>query len=60
MLHTPLFRLVRTLAACVVLLGVVRAVELDLPPPGAFTIVVIPDSQGYRGARTKAMPIRNL
>ena len=56
MLHTPLFRLVRTLAACVVLLGVVRAVELDLPPPGAFTIVVIPDSQGYRGARTKATP----
>lgn len=33
-----------------------RAVELDLPPPGAFTIVVIPDTQGYRGARTKATP----
>ena len=33
--------------------AVVHAVELDLAPPGAFTIVVIPDSQGYRGARTK-------
>ena len=33
-----------------------RAAELDLPPPGAFTIVVIPDTQGYRGRATKATP----
>ena len=32
------------------------AAELDLPPPGAFTIVVIPDTQGYRGRATKATP----
>lgn len=51
------FRFSRLLSAVFLLtLVVVRAVELDLPPPGAFTIVVIPDSQGYRGARTKATP----
>lgn len=33
-----------------------HAADLDAPPPGAFTIVVIPDTQGYRGARTKATP----
>ena len=33
-----------------------RAAELDTPPPGAFTIVVIPDSQGYRGRATKSTP----
>ncbi len=33
-----------------------RAADLDLPPPGAFTIVVIPDTQGYRGVATKAEP----
>ncbi len=32
------------------------AAQLDLPPPGAFTIVVIPDTQGYRGRATKATP----
>lgn len=38
------------------LAGSVRAADLDLPPPGAFTIVVIPDTQGYRGRATKATP----
>ncbi len=33
-----------------------RAAPLDLPPPGAFTIVVIPDSQGYEGLATKRTP----
>jgi hypothetical protein len=33
-----------------------RAVELDLPPPGAFTLVVIPDTQGYRGRGVKGSP----
>lgn len=33
-----------------------HAADLDAPPPGAFTIIVIPDTQGYRGARTKATP----
>src|SRR3954471_14871544 len=33
-----------------------RAVELDAAPPGSFTIVVIPDSQGYHGLATKAEP----
>ncbi|GAB1488237.1 hypothetical protein MASR2M8_06820 [Opitutaceae bacterium] len=33
-----------------------RAAELDPAPPGSFTIVVIPDTQGYRGAGTKATP----
>jgi hypothetical protein len=36
--------------------GFLAAAELDLPPPGAFTIVVIPDSQGYRGRATKSTP----
>lgn len=35
---------------------IARGAELDLPPPGAFTVVVIPDTQGYRGVRTKATP----
>lgn len=50
------FRLPRALTAVLVLLGAAHAVELDLPPPDAFTIVVIPDSQGYLGQRTKATP----
>jgi hypothetical protein len=33
-----------------------RAAELDLPPSGAFTVVVIPDTQGYDGAGTKRTP----
>src|SRR4051812_34129942 len=33
-----------------------RAIELDLPPAEAFTIVVLPDTQGYRGIATKAQP----
>ncbi|HEY1107032.1 MAG TPA: metallophosphoesterase [Opitutaceae bacterium] len=32
------------------------AAGLDAPPPGAFTIVVIPDTQGYRGRATKSTP----
>ncbi len=35
------------------------AAPLDLPPPGAFTIVVIPDSQGYEGVATKRTPSSN-
>lgn len=33
-----------------------RGAELDRLPPDAFTIVVIPDTQGYRGAGTKKEP----
>ncbi len=32
------------------------AAELDRPPAGAFTIVVIPDTQGYMGVATKRTP----
>lgn len=46
----------RAFLAAALILGAARAAELDLPPTGAFTIVVIPDTQGYRGARTKATP----
>lgn len=49
-------RFLRPLLAFIALLGILRAADLDLPPPGSFTIVVIPDSQGYRGQRTKATP----
>lgn len=49
-------RLIRVLVLLFVMWGVARATGLDRPPPGAFTIVVIPDTQGYRGARTKATP----
>jgi hypothetical protein len=38
------------------LLGGARAADLDAPPPGAFTIVVIPDTQGYFGRATKNTP----
>lgn len=51
-----LFRLRAFLATALVLVAVGHAAELDPPPPGAFTVVVIPDTQGYRGARTKATP----
>lgn len=33
-----------------------RAIELDAPPRGAFTIVVIPDTQGYDGKGAKRTP----
>ncbi|MBI5692040.1 MAG: metallophosphoesterase [Verrucomicrobia bacterium] len=49
------FLLISLLAVLVLAPGL-RAADLDLPPPGAFTIVVIPDTQGYRGAGTKATP----
>jgi len=53
--------MVRSLALTVGLIvlalaGSLRAADLDLPPPGAFTLVVIPDTQGYRGRATKATP----
>ncbi len=36
--------------------GSARAATLDAPPRGAFTIVVIPDTQGYDGRATKRTP----
>jgi hypothetical protein len=33
-----------------------RGADLEPLPPGSFTIVVIPDTQGYRGAGTKKEP----
>ena len=50
MRSSALRRFLQTLSTVVVLLGVVRAADLDRPPPGAFTIMVIPDSQGYMPA----------
>ena len=54
------FRLARVPLALVLAIGFAfafaGAAELDRPPPGAFTIVVIPDTQGYRGRATKATP----
>jgi hypothetical protein len=44
-----------SLALLLAFAGAVAA-ELDRPRPGAFTIVVIPDTQGYRGRATKATP----
>ncbi|MBI4625962.1 MAG: metallophosphoesterase [Verrucomicrobia bacterium] len=49
-------RVIRAVAVAVILPGLVRSAELDAPPPGAFTIVVIPDTQGYFGRGTKATP----
>ncbi|MBM3874971.1 MAG: serine/threonine protein phosphatase [Verrucomicrobia bacterium] len=43
-------------AFCLALCGTLFAAELDRPPPGAFTVVVIPDTQGYRGRATKSTP----
>lgn len=51
-----LHRILRALSLLIVWSGVVHAVDLDQPPPGAFTIVVVPDSQGYIGAKTKRTP----
>ncbi len=36
--------------------ALLAAAQLDAPPPGAFTIVVIPDTQGYDGRATKRTP----
>lgn len=44
------------LVVAVFFAGVLLATALDAPPPGAFTVVVIPDTQDYRGVRTKATP----
>jgi hypothetical protein len=49
---------VRILALAAALTVAAPAAELDLPPPGAFTVVVIPDTQGYRGRGTKGTPDR--
>lgn len=51
-------RMARVSLALLLAIGfpLARAAQLDLPPPGAFTIVVIPDTQGYRGRATKATP----
>jgi len=47
----------RALVATLFALGVsLRGAALDVLPPGAFTIVVIPDTQGYRGRATKSTP----
>lgn len=51
-----MIRLLRHFLIASALAATIRAAELDLPPPGAFTIVVIPDTQGYRGRATKATP----
>lgn len=51
-----MLRAFRLLLASAALAAAARAADLDLPPPGAFTIVVIPDTQGYRGRATKATP----
>ena len=51
-----MLRAVWTFVVCVILWGVARAADLDLPPPGSCTVVVLPDSQGYRGQHTKATP----
>lgn len=47
---------VRMWALWTLLASALHAGGLNLPPPGAFTIVVIPDTQGYRGAGAKATP----
>lgn len=44
------------LACCCLLVLATRGAGLDTPPPGAFTVVVIPDTQGYRGRGAKATP----
>lgn len=49
------FRVVFAVLAVLALSDRARA-ELDRPPPGSFTVVVIPDTQGYRGRGTKAQP----
>ena len=56
-LTLPLRRALFGLLACAAPTATVsRAAELDPPPPGAFTIVVVPDTQGYRGRGTKSTP----
>lgn len=49
-------RLLLLMIALAVIATVSPAAELDAPPPGAFTVVVIPDTQGYRGRGTKSTP----
>jgi hypothetical protein len=44
------------LAVLLPLVSIARAAELDAAPEGSFTIVVIPDTQGYVGQGTKKTP----
>jgi hypothetical protein len=46
------------LSLCLMTMFVAESVAADLPPApeGTFSIVVIPDTQGYRGEKTKAEP----
>lgn len=56
----PLFRSRRpallAVSVFLIFVGGAAAAVLDPAPPGTFTVAVIPDTQGYRGARTKATP----
>lgn len=50
--------LAASVLACNVLLGgSVTAADLEPAPEGSFTVVVIPDTQGYFGATTKRTPL---
>ena len=53
MLH---HRIPRLLALALALAPLLAATALDPAPEGSFSIVVLPDTQGYRGANTKATP----
>jgi hypothetical protein len=53
---TALFRLLFALLTAAISSSGVHSAELEAAPPGAFTIVVIPDTQGYRGLATKSTP----
>lgn len=55
----PHQRLRRLLAYCCLFTLATRGAGLDAPPAGAFTVVVIPDTQGYRGLGAKATPGSN-
>jgi hypothetical protein len=48
--------LFRLTIVCLAWVSSTRAVDLDALPSGAFTLVVIPDTQGYRGRATKSTP----
>lgn len=52
----PRSRLPRLLTCLCALVLACRTAALEPPPPGSFTIVVIPDTQGYRGRGAKATP----
>lgn len=52
----PRLRLLALALACVCARTPALPAELDAPPSGAFTVVVIPDTQGYRGRGAKGTP----